>query len=115
MKIEEEYFGNVIVLKIKGNMMGGVENLALSERVKELLGDGIKSFVFDMSKIKWMNVSGLGVMMKCLTEIKNKGGQLRLANISDNIRSLFIITKMTALFDCDDSVAEAVEYCLCCL
>ena len=43
MKIKEKIEGDVAVLTISGNMMGGPETMTLHDKVKSLGADGIKS------------------------------------------------------------------------
>ena len=56
-----------------------------------------------------MNSSGLGTIMGSLTTMKNAEGELKLANVTDKVKSLFMITKLITMFDTYDSVAEAVS------
>ena len=109
MSVSVKEFGDVAVIELKGNLMGGPETLAIHEKVKELIGDSKIKVVIDLSKVKWMNSSGLGVMMGCLTSLKNAEGDLKLCGVTEKVKSLFMITKLITLFDTYDSTAEAVE------
>jgi len=109
MNIDVNEKGEVVVITVKGNLMGGEETLAVHEKVKELVEQGKKEFVIDLSKVKWMNSSGLGTMMGCLTSIKNGSGELRLCGVTEKVKSLFMITKLITLFEAYDSVEEAVD------
>ena len=99
MKIKESIQGNVAVLTPSGSMMGGSDTTDLHDRVKSLISDGIKSVVIDLSKVKWMNSSGLGSLIACMTSLKNADGALKLSNITDKVNSLLMITQMIRIFD----------------
>ena len=62
MTIKEEIRDNIAILYLKGNMMGGPESMEVHEKVKSLLGDDLAKIVIDLSKVKWMNSSGLGAL-----------------------------------------------------
>jgi anti-sigma B factor antagonist len=62
----------------------------------------------DLSKVDWMNSSGLGILISGLTTIKNAGGELRLAKVTDKIQSLLLITKLISVFSTHDSVEDAL-------
>ena len=109
MNIEVKEFGDVSVLGIKGNLMGGPETIAVHEKVKELIGGGKRSIVIDLSKVKWMNSSGLGTMMGCLTSLRNSNGELKLCGVTEKVKSLFMITKLITLFDTYTTTEEAVK------
>lgn len=109
MNIDIKDQDGILILSVKGNLMGGQETLQIHEKVKELVEQGNKKFVIDLSKVKWMNSSGLGTMMGCLTSIKNGSGELKICGVTEKVKSLFMITKLITLFDSYDSVEEAVD------
>jgi anti-sigma B factor antagonist len=55
-----------------------------------------------------MNSSGLGALMGSLTTTRNAGGELKLANVTEKVQSLFMITKLITIFSTYDSVEDAV-------
>lgn len=108
MQINEERQGDVAILTLKGKLMGGPETQAVHEKVKDLADNKVLKVVIDLAKVKWMNSSGLGAVMGSMTTLKNAGGELKLANVTEKVKSLFIITKLITLFDTHDSVEDAV-------
>jgi anti-sigma B factor antagonist len=109
MKIKEKIENHVAILEIGGKMMGGPENAELHEKIRSLIGDGIKKVVIDLRDVKWMNSSGLGVLMACMTTLKNSKGMLKLANVTEKIESLLIITQLIKIFETYESVERAVS------
>lgn len=108
MALKEEMKGDVAVVTLKGNLMGGSETTEVHEKVKEITLTGVKKVVIDLSKVKWMNSTGLGALMGSMTTLRNAGGDLKLANVADKVQSLFMITKLITIFDTFDSVDAAV-------
>ncbi|HEY5616041.1 MAG TPA: hypothetical protein VIL52_08450 [Bacteroidota bacterium] len=43
-----------------------------------------------------------------MTSVKNKGGELKLANITDKVESLFMITQLIKVFKTYESTDRAV-------
>ena len=109
MKIKEKMEKDVAVLTITGNMMGGPETTALHDKIKSLMADGIKKVVIDLSKVKWMNSSGLGVLMASWGSLRKENGNLKLANISEKINSLLMITQLMQFFETYQSVDRALS------
>jgi len=100
---------NAVVVTLKGNVMGGPDGSKLHETLHELREQGKKNVVVDLSKVKFMNSSGLGMLISGLTTMRNAGGDLRLANVADRIQSLLVVTRLITVFKNYDSVDEAVE------
>ena len=108
MKIKEKVERNVAILTISGNMMGGHENSALHEKVKSLIADEVKNVIIDLKKVKWMNSSGLGILMSCWGSLGREGGNLKLANVSEKIDSILMITQLVQFFETYESVERAL-------
>lgn len=108
MAIKEKMQGEVAVLTLSGKLMGGPETMEVHEKVKQLVGNKVKKIVIDLGKVKWMNSSGLGALIGSLTTTKSAGGELKLANVTDKVQSLFMITKLITIFETFESVDKAI-------
>ena len=108
MKVKEKMEGDVAVLTVSGNMMGGPETSALHDKVKSLISDGIKKVVIDIKGVKWMNSSGLGVLMACMSSLQQADGKLKLASVTEKVKCILIITKLVEVFDTFETAERAV-------
>lgn len=106
-KVDERY--NAVVITLKGNVMGGPDGQKLRDTLHELKEQGKRNVVADLGKVKFMNSSGLGMLISALTTMRNAGGDLRLANVADRIQSLLVITRLITVFRHFESVEEAVQ------
>ncbi len=109
MKIKETMHDDVAVLKVSGNLMGGPETQELHAQVRSLVGEGIIKIVVDLSAVKWLNSSGLGVLMAAYTTAKNKGGALKLAGVHEKVQSLLMITQLVNFFESHENTEKAVQ------
>ena len=108
MKIKERIENDVAILQISGKLMGGPETQQIHEHIKGLIVDNVLNVIIDLGKVKWMNSSGLGVLMASYTTIKNKGGSLKLANVTEKVNSLLMITQLMTIFKTYESVDRAL-------
>ena len=108
MAVKEKIIGDVAVLSVSGNLMGGNETQEIHTVVKSLIADGIKKVVIDLSKVKWLNSQGLGVLMASFTSLRNANGNLRIAGATDKVNSLLMITQLITIFDNYETVDRAV-------
>jgi anti-sigma B factor antagonist len=109
MKIKEKIENHVAILSLSGKMMGGPETTAVHDHVRGLVNDGVNKVVIDLSGVKWINSSGLGVLMAVMTTLKNADGMMKLANITEKVESLLMITQLMRIFESFDSVERAVS------
>ncbi len=94
MNIKEKMHGDVAVIALKGNLMGEPDTTEVRDKIYSLLQDDVKKIVLDLGKVKWINSSGLGSLIAAMTSVKNKGGEMRLANITEKVESVFMITQL---------------------
>ena len=105
--INERY--NCIVIEFSGNLMGGPEANKFNEDLHDLIDEDKKEVVADLSNVKFMNSSGLGILIGGLTTMRNAGGDLRIAGADQRIESLLMVTKLITVFNSYRTVDEAVE------
>jgi len=108
MKIKEHIENHVATLTLSGKMMGGPETSAVHDHVRGLIQDGIKKVVIDLGGVKWMNSSGMGVLMACMTTLNNAEGKLVLARVTEKVNSLLMITQLIKVFQTFETVERAV-------
>ncbi|MFC1683421.1 STAS domain-containing protein [Candidatus Zixiibacteriota bacterium] len=108
MRMSEKEQAGVVVLMPKGKIMGGPDAGAVKERLHQLIDDGKKKVVVDLGGVSWMNSSGLGILIGGLTTMRNNGGDLKLANTTDKVQNLLMVTKLITIFESFDTVEEAV-------
>ena len=98
----------IAVFALDGAVLGGPEATALKSELQRLLDGGGKKAVIDLSRVKLMNSSGLGLLIGSYTSLRNAGGELFLAAPNDNIRSLLAIAKLNNVFRIFAGVDEAL-------
>jgi len=108
MKIKTSEKYGAVVIELKGNVMGGEDTKAFNDTLHKLVDEGKTNTVIDLSDVKFMNSSGLGMLIGGLTTMKKANGHFKLANVTDKIESLLIITKLITIFETYDSVDSAV-------
>jgi len=109
MKLTTREEHGVVILEPKGKIMGGPDATVLHDQLHDLINQNKKKVVIDLSKVEWMNSTGLGILISGLTTLRNNGGELKLACVTDKIQSLLTITKLITVFENFDSVEEAVK------
>ncbi|HXG00068.1 MAG TPA: STAS domain-containing protein [Bacteroidota bacterium] len=100
--------GNVTVIAIEGNLMGGPDASSLNDKLVELIGKKQLHVVLDLAGVGIINSSGLGMLIKGASTMKEAGGALKLAAASERILDLIRITKLSGVLPTFPTVADAV-------
>ncbi len=109
MTLKEKELNGVVVLEMAGKVMGGPDANLLSEKLHQLVDQGKTKVVADLANVSWMNSSGLGILIGGLTTMRNNKGDLKLANVTERIQSLLIITKLITIFETFEKLDDAIN------
>jgi anti-sigma B factor antagonist len=109
MKLTDREVGGIVILEPKGKIMGGPDASLLHDKLYECIQGDKKKVVIDLAGVEWMNSTGLGILIQGYTTLRKSDGQLKLARVTDKIRSLLTITKLSPIFDAYESVDEAIR------
>jgi anti-sigma B factor antagonist len=109
MKIQEEKKGNVLILKLDGELMGGEELKPFQEKIYQAIREKMTHVIVDMADVKWMNSSGLGALMAGLATLRSSEGDLKLIRVSDRVKRPIKITKLDQVLQMFDSIEDAMR------
>ncbi len=109
MKIEVKESYNAVVISLIGEVTGGRKNAEFSAALHKSLDEGKKNVIVDLSETLYMDSSGIGMLISGYTTMKNGGGALKLARLTDKIESLLVITKLNSVFETFDTLDAALK------
>ncbi len=90
------------IVEVDGQLV--VSNrLELRRAVLEALESGARKFLIDFEKTGYIDSSGLAILVDLAGKIKEHGGEIRLANLNEDLRRLFELTRLEVLFTIADS------------
>ncbi len=71
----------------------------IKDFVTREIESGKINFIFDMKDVTSINSSGLGILISVLNKVKASNGIMRLENLSDKIKQIFVITRLNLIFE----------------
>ena len=108
MGFQVEKISDVLVVDVEGQLIVG-NRQELKQKVLEELENGERKFVVDFEKTGYIDSSGLGVLVSLSKKVREQGGELRLANLNEDLKTLFELTKLDTLFHIADSREAALS------
>jgi anti-sigma B factor antagonist len=109
MKIDTRNVGDVHVLDCSGKITLGEGTMAIRNKVREVLKNGGKKIVLNLSDVNYIDSSGIGELVSSFTTVTNQGGQLKLLNLTKKIHELLAITKLLTVFQVFDNEQAAIS------
>jgi anti-sigma B factor antagonist len=101
--------GGIALIEAKGSLIGGEETDRLRQAVAGFTDRDYQKLIIDLSGVTYMNSTAIGVLVAAHTSYTRKGWKIRICGVNKNIDSIFVITKLTLVFEVSDTRAEAVK------
>jgi anti-sigma B factor antagonist len=96
-----------LIVTLSGDLIGEENGPQIIDELEKYNQDGNLLVIIDITEVRYINSSGIGVLITMLTKVRNKGGELCLINPSESVKKLLIITKLQAIFKVYDTISEA--------
>ncbi len=97
MSFDVQKKGDITLIDVKGQLIVG-NRQELKQKVLDELESGSRRFLIDFAGTGYIDSSGLGVLVSLSKKIREQGGELRLSNLNEDLRTLFELTKLDTLF-----------------
>lgn len=108
MVIAFDSVGDVTVAVVPMNELDASNAADFKRDVAPLL-EATTKLVFDLSRLRFVDSSGLGAFISCLRKLNAKGGDLKLCGMSRQVRGVFELVRMHRIFDIYATKEEAVR------
>ena len=106
--IDVKQSGGVSVVGIKGRLTS-FETKALREMIHGLLKDGHSNIVLNLTKLEYLDSSGIGELVRNYMTTIKRGGAMRVVGLAPRVEEILKVTQLYQVFpECPDE-ASAVE------
>ncbi|MEN9353713.1 MAG: hypothetical protein RL318_1038 [Fibrobacterota bacterium] len=94
------------VLVLDGELDGSAVELMLSQ-VTGLLDEGILFLLLDCEELRYVNSTGLGILLHFTRIFRDRGGAFRLVHVNMSVYEIMEIIGANTLLEIHDSLEEA--------
>lgn len=97
----------VVMVAVEGQLIVG-NRQELKNLVHEALERGGRKFIVDCTRTGYIDSSGLGALVSMSRKVRETGGEMRIAGLNEDLRSLFELTKLDTLFEILETPEQAL-------
>ena len=109
LQIEERRVGDVTVLVLSGEMLVDDGDLALRQRIHELLDQGQAKILVDLAGVTHMDSANVGMLVAKQKTVRERGGDVKLMHLTDRSQRLLALMKLVSVFEVFENEDEAVR------
>jgi anti-sigma B factor antagonist len=106
LKIEEK--AQVVLIEIKEERLDAHNSGELKAEMLKLFDEGKNSLVIDLKEVRFVDSSGLGSLVSGFKNASARNGNLKLAGLQPQVKSMFELTRLHRVFEIFPGVDEAL-------
>jgi anti-anti-sigma factor len=107
--IDQRRNAGVTILDLKGRLRVGGNAVALHRSIRSLVLEKQTQIILNFAGVTFIDSCGLGELVASQVSVENKGGEIKLIGLTDQLRELLRATRLLAVFDSYASEVEAIQ------
>ncbi len=108
MEIKSTEKNGIIILEIEGEI-----DLYNAPKLKEVVKKNVETqkynIIINLSKVSYIDSSGIGALISSLSNLKKYQGGLKLVKVMGSVKKVFELTKLTNFFEIFEEEESAIK------
>ena len=109
MNLKTETSGSIMVIYVRETRLDAHNSEELKVEMNRLFEGGARNLIVDLKDVRFIDSSGLGVLVSGFKNASTRQGTLKLSGLQTQVRSMFELTRLHRVFDIFQTVDEALE------
>lgn len=110
MHVEVRKVGDVVIVDLQGRLLAGVGDEILRNVVNELLAEGWKKILLNLSGVVAIDSAGTGELVASLKISERFGATLKLLNLNERVRRSLHLSQLLPVFEVFDDETAALQH-----
>ena len=100
--------GSVQVFHLYGELIDREQPKSMIDEIVKIISEGKILILLDLEELKYINSSGLNILINILTKSRKAGGDVAICNVNEKNKELLLITKLDSIFNVCKNVKEGI-------
>jgi anti-sigma B factor antagonist len=109
MNLKTETNGKVMVVVVREERLDAHNSDELKVEMNRLFESGTKDLLLDLKEVRFIDSSGLGVLVSGYKNAATHQGSIKLCGLQTQVKSMFELTRLHRVFDIYQTIDEALE------
>ena len=98
-QISTRQLNRVTVVDAVGRLTLSDGRTQLRDLIHVLCSNGHKKFLLNLAGVDYIDSDGMGELVRCYSVVRQRGGEMKLAQLSQRVANLLELTRLNTLFD----------------
>jgi anti-sigma B factor antagonist len=110
MHVEVRKAGDVVIVDLQGRLLAGIGDEILRNVVNELLAEGWKKILLNLSGVTVVDSSGTGELVASLKICGKFDARLKLLNLHERVRKSLHLSELLPVFEVYEDETTALSH-----
>lgn len=106
---KSEKQNSIILFHLMGELIDRNQAIHMMAEVETAINDQNNKVVLNLENLKYLNSSGLNILINILTKTRKAGGDVAICCVNKKISELLLITKLNHVFNVCDNQDAAIK------
>lgn len=97
-------------MELRGHLNLGNELMSVEASVKQLIDQGARKLVIDVTMLEYVDSAGIGMLVACNGRIEKAGGKMRVAGAQGSVAKTFEVVHMDRITSLDADLEAALGH-----
>ena len=98
----------ITIIELHGPLGAGQDDAALRQAIRVAFERSATTVILNMREVSSIDSSGVAALASGHMTAANRGGQLKLCNLTQKLKDVFVIMRIDTIFESYDTEAEAI-------
>jgi len=108
LKMRTREANGIVIIDLSGQITLGEASASVRDEVRDQTSHGSRKILLNLADVTYIDSAGLGELTAAFMSVKNRGGELKLLNLTKRVRDVMQITKLYTVFDVHDDERKAI-------
>lgn len=107
--VKKQVRPGVVVLEVHENIQMGASLKRLEQHVDDAIQENSNYLILDLSRVTYIDSTGIGTIVRFLGKLKKLGGTLRLTGVKGMVEGVLKLTQVVKIIDIYPTAADACQ------
>lgn len=109
MHVEVRKKHDVVIVDLQGKLLGGVGDEILREVINELIAEGWKKILLNLTSVPSVDSAGVGELVASLKMCQKFGAAMKLLNLNERVKHSLHLSQILPVFEVHETEKHALE------
>jgi anti-sigma B factor antagonist len=109
MNFKTDFNKMATIISVHEERLDAHNSEELKSEINRIISLDNKNIIIDLKDVRFIDSSGLGVLVSGFKNTSAKQGSLKLSNLQTQVKSMFELTRLHRVFDIYQTTDEALD------